>query len=313
MHTITNTFLYVVERPVNQTMHFTRSETFGPEGPSSVITTQTISTTKPARPQPEGLRARYTPIGVPAPKPAITLPNKAVANVASQDASTSTPSKSSSKKKRKHTEDGEDGSVATAISTPIPIPKKDNANPNNKNIPAEKSAKKQKTNRNSTPKRETPVPLPMPYMSSGGNSANSGPKFTSFTTSSAPPRARMSASPGAALPVTQVPVKLTPVPVPNLPKSTSFSTAYSSDGPSASQHSGNSKSMTTAAAAKKAERERKKVEQEAEKEAKRMERERKRAEKEQKKAEKDAAVASKIPSKVSSVPVPHFENGRRVI
>lgn len=312
MYTITNTSLYVVERPVNQTMHFTRSETFGPEGPSSVVTTQTISTTKPARPQPEGLRARYTPIGVPAPTPAITLPNKAVTNVASQDASTSTPSKSSSKKKRKHTDDGEDGSVATAISTPIPVPKKDNANPNNKNNPAEKSAKKQKTNRNSTPKRETPVPLPMPYMSSDGNSANSGPKFTSFT-SSATPRARMSASPGAALPVTQVPVKLTPVPVPSLPIATSFSTAYSSDGPSASQYSGSGKSTVTAAAAKKAERERKKAEQEAEKEAKRLERERKKAEKEQKKAGKVAAVASKIPSKVSSVPVPHFENGRPVI
>ncbi|KAL2274309.1 hypothetical protein FJTKL_03299 [Diaporthe vaccinii] len=96
-------------RPVDQTMHFTRSETFLPEGPASVTTTQTVSkTTRPARPQPEGLRARYTPLGVPASKkplaPIAGSEDNPVTNVTAQEATAISTPKSSSKKKRKHDE-----------------------------------------------------------------------------------------------------------------------------------------------------------------------------------------------------------------
>ncbi|KAI3401110.1 hypothetical protein diail_256 [Diaporthe ilicicola] len=204
-------------RPVNQTMHFTRSETFPPEGPASVTTTQTISkTTRPARPQPEGLRARYTPLGVPASKPTLTpiagsQKNKSLSNVAAkEEAAISTP-KSSSKKKRKH--DGENGPAATPAN-------KDSS----KSASAEKSAKKQKTNRDhehtvdrQPSRRETPVPLP-PHFSAGSSpspslsSSRAGPAAPSATQPA--PVARRSASPGARLPSTQLPPKQTPIPIP---------------------------------------------------------------------------------------------------
>lgn len=200
-----------VNHEINQTIHFTRSETFPPGGPASVTTTQTVSTTKPARPQPEGLRARYTPLGVRAPEP--TLPahvGKAVAQ--DNTATTST----SSKKKRKHRDDGEDGSAATtsAIITPV-VP---TAASNKKNNSTENSAKKQKTgrsesmtsqssivnnykNRHSLPalRKETPVPLP---------------PMVHFPSATQPAPGRPSSSPTRALPATQAPVTHTPAPIP---------------------------------------------------------------------------------------------------
>ena len=198
-------------------MHFTRSETFPPEGPASVTTTQTVSkTTRASRPQPEGLRARYTPLGVPASKKALapnaSSENKSVANVAAQEVAAISTPKSSSKKKRKH--DGENGPEATPAI-------KDSS----KSASAEKSAKKQKTIRDDehtadgqAGRKETPVPLP-PYRSSVGSSSS-----TNFSVpraaSAAPPATqptpvhRRSASPGARLPSTQLPSKQTPVPIP---------------------------------------------------------------------------------------------------
>lgn len=185
-------------------MHFTRSETFPPEGPAILTTTQTVSTTKPARPQPEGLRARFTPVGVPSPKPTITpiVPpkNKAVVSSAAQDniSSSSTP-KGSSKKKRKHRDDGEDGPTAAFISTPVSNKETSNAVPSGgikKNPPAEKSAKKQKIGNGQTLGKQTPVPVP----STG---------YSSVISASQPidrSQSRSSLSPGATLPATQVPV-----------------------------------------------------------------------------------------------------------
>lgn len=207
----------LVGRPVNQTMHFTRSETFPPEGTASVTTTQTVSkTTRPARPQPEGLRARYTPLGVPAskqPLPAIASPekNKSVANVAAQEAATISTPRSSSKKKRKH--DGENGPAATPAH-------KDSS----KSASAEKSAKKQKTNRDhehvtdgQASQKETPVPLPPHFNASSNPSTNlSSPRAGSAAPSATQPGpvSRRSASPGARLPSTQLSAKQTPVPIP---------------------------------------------------------------------------------------------------
>lgn len=205
----------LVGRSVDQTVHFTRSETFLPEGPASVTTTQTVSkTTRPARPQPEGLRARYTPLGVPASKqtlaPLPSTENQTLANAASQEASTiSTPK--SSKKKRKH--DGENGPLATPAT-------KDSS----KSASAEKSAKKQKIIREyehiadeQLGRKETPVPLP-PHLSVG---SSSGSKFSSPRAASAVPPAtqpapvhRRSDSPGGRLPSTQLPSKQTPIPIP---------------------------------------------------------------------------------------------------
>lgn len=208
----------LVGRPVDQTMHFTRSETFIPGGPSSMTTTQTVSkTTRPARPQPEGLRARYTPLGVPASnKPlnpqASPEKNKSVANVAAQEAAAVSTPKSSSKKKRKH--DGENGPVATPVTKEL-----------SKSVSAEKTAKKQKTgNRNDehaaegpTGRKETPVPLP-PHLSVG---SSPGTNFSRPRAASAVPPAtqphpvsKRSASPGARLPSTQLPPKQTPIPIP---------------------------------------------------------------------------------------------------
>lgn len=208
----------LVGRSVDQTLHFTRSETFIPDGPSSMTTTQTVSkTTRPARPQPEGLRARYTPLGVPASKKPLNPQaspekNKSVANVAAQEAAAVSTPKSSSMKKRKH--DGENGPVAT------PVTKE-----SSKSASAEKTAKKQKTgNRNDeyaaggpAGRKETPVPLP-PHLNVG---SSPGTKFSRPRAASAVPPAtqphpvsKRSASPGARLPSTQVPPKQTPIPIP---------------------------------------------------------------------------------------------------
>lgn len=306
-----------VERPVNQTMHFTRSETFPPEGPASLITTtQTVSTTKPARPQPEGLRARFTPVGVPSPKPTITPVNppkaKAVASSAAQDSSIdSTPKAGSSKKKRKHRDDGEDGPAATLISTPVfqkDAPSSSAAVPSGgtkKNTPAEKSAKKQKTGNRAAPRKETPVPVPsIGYSSGSGSRSNS---FVGGVSASQPvARSRSSLSPGATLPATQVPVpfysrpsmspgaplhathaplpvsaKQTPVPIPR------------AGGPS-SVTSSSSRPPADAAAGV---------------DEKQLKKERKKAAKDSVKVEK--AVATKD-RKVSQVPVPRFVGGKPV-
>ncbi|KAL1873927.1 hypothetical protein Daus18300_003799 [Diaporthe australafricana] len=199
-------------RPVNQTMHFTRSETFPPEGPASVTTTQTVSkTTRPARPQPEGLRARYTPLGVPASKKPLTpiagsQKNKSVANVAAQEAAAISTPKSSSKKKRKH--DGENGPAATPAN-------KDSS----KSASAEKSAKKQKTNRDrertvdgQASGKETPVPLPTHFSANSSSSPRAGTAAPSATQPA--PVVKRSASPGVRLPSTQLPAKESPIPIP---------------------------------------------------------------------------------------------------
>lgn len=250
-------------------MHFTRSETFPPEGPASVTTTQTVSTTKPARPQPEGLRARYTPLGVPSPKPTITAPvlakSKAVTKVAEQDVAATSPSKASpSKKKRKHRDDGEDGPAAT-VSTPA---QKNSGAVGKKNTPAEKSAKKQKTN-NEAARKETPILPPLP--SHGGESR---PNSVASASSQPAPRSRTSISPGVGLPATQIPsAKKTPIPIPTLP-------IYPSAGPS-------SGSEETAKERKKAE---------------------KKVEKERKRAEKGASkAAEKTAAKVTQVPTPQYD------
>jgi hypothetical protein len=207
----------LVGRPVDQTMHFTRSETFIPDTPSSVTTTQTVSkTTRPARPQPEGLRARYTPLGVPASKKNLNPPaspeKKSVANVAAQEAAALSTPKSSSKKKRKH--DGENGPVAT------PATKE-----HSKSASAEKPAKKQKTSSRNDEKaaqgpssrKETPVPLPphLPVGSSSGSSPSRlGPASAVSPATQPHPVSKRSASSGRHLPSTQIPFKQTPVPVP---------------------------------------------------------------------------------------------------
>lgn len=184
-------------------MHFTRSETFPPGGPASVTTTQTVSTTKPARPQPEGLRTRYTPLGVPSQKPTIMEPVSSK-NKATAAAVTDTPGKSS-KKKRKHRDDGENGPATTIT------PARKEPSSGEKNITAEKSTKKQKTSnqtdRVGTPRRETPVPLP-PQIN-GGYRSSSNPPATQPA-----PRSRSSMSPGVSLPATRIPAKQTPVPLP---------------------------------------------------------------------------------------------------
>lgn len=203
-------------------MHFTRSETFPPEGPASVVTTQTISTTKPVRPQPEGLRARYTPLGVPSPKPTINAPvsakNKAVAKAAEQDAAVASTPKASKKKRKHRDDDGEDGPAAT-VSTPVQ--KDAAATGNKKNTPAEKSAKKQKTGDKAPPRKETPVLPPVP-----GSRSNSISIASASSSSQPAPWSRTSLSPGVALPATQIPTaKRTPVPIPTLP-------SYSSAGAS---------------------------------------------------------------------------------
>ncbi|KAK7736395.1 hypothetical protein SLS63_003373 [Diaporthe eres] len=203
-------------RPVDQTMHFTRSETFLPEGPASVTTTQTVSkTTRPARPQPEGLRARYTPLGVPASKkplaPIAGSEDNPVANVAAQEATAISTPKSSSKKKRKH--DGENGPVATPAT-------KDPS----KSASAEKSVKKQKIIRDhehtadgQAGRKETPIPLP-PLLGVGSSSVTNSSRQRA--TSAAPtatqptPVHRQSDSPGGRLSSTQVPSKQTPIPIP---------------------------------------------------------------------------------------------------
>lgn len=204
--------LDIVERPVNQTMHFTRSETFPADGPASIVTTQTVATTKPARPQPEGLKARYTPLGVPSPKPTLAPPaNSKKRNAASQETAAT-----SSKKKRKHANDGENGPAATTPTQKETPSKKTNA---------ETPAKKQKTSKNVQEKapvaqsghKETPVPLP-PQVNGGASAKKpraTKPKAPPVPSASQPaPASRRSASPGAALPSTQIPAKQTPVPIP---------------------------------------------------------------------------------------------------
>lgn len=206
----------LVGRPVDQTMHFTRSETFLPEGPASVTTTQTVSkTTRPARPQPEGLRARYTPLGVPASKKPLTpiagSDDKSVADVAAQEATAISTPKSSSRKKRKH--DGENGPVATPATTD-----------SSKSTSAEKSVKKQKIIRDhehtadgQASRKETPVPLP-PHLSVGSSSGTnpSGPRGASAVPPATQPAPvhRRSDSPGGRLASTQLPSKQTPIPIP---------------------------------------------------------------------------------------------------
>lgn len=178
-----------------------------------MTSTQTVVTTKPARPQPEGLRARYTPLGVANPKPTITAPPPVQKAATSVAAALSVPG-ASSKKKRKHSDNGEDGPIATAVTTPT---RKDTPS-GKKNPTAEKSAKKQKTRNKadqpSVPRQQTPVPVPT-RINGAYRSGSSAPATQPA------PRSRSSASPGAGLPATQVKFKQSPIPLPPIPKTTS--------------------------------------------------------------------------------------------
>lgn len=203
---------FTVNRSVTHSMHITRSETHTPGGPVSVTTTQTITNTKPARPQPEGLRTRYTPLGVPSPKPTITAPASSEKAATSVAPATGLP-EASPNKKRKHREDGEDGPIAATFTTPV---RKETPS-GKKNPTAEKSAKKQKTNRKenqaSAPRNQTPVPVPAQI--------NGAYRSSSIPPATQPARSRSSASPGLALPTTQVPIKRSPIPLPAMLKATS--------------------------------------------------------------------------------------------
>lgn len=196
-------------------MHITRSETFGPGGASSVTTTQTVVTTKPARPQPEGLRARYTPLGVASPKPTFTIPPPTQKAATSVAAAPRVP-EASPKKKRKNRDDGEDGPIAAVTFT---TPNRKDTPSGKKNPTAEKSAKKQKTSHEpdlpSVPKQQTPVPVPVPAQINGTYRSGSVASATQPA-----PRSRSSASPGAGLPATQVKVRQSPVPLPAILRTT---------------------------------------------------------------------------------------------
>lgn len=239
-----------------------------------MTTTQTVVTTKPARPQPEGLRARYTPLGVANPKPTFTAPPPTQEAATSVAATPSVP-EASSKKKRKHRDDGEDGPIATTFTTPN---RKDTPS-GKKNPTAEKSAKKQKISNEadqpSVPRQQTPVPVPTRINGayrSGSSAAATRPA----------PRSRSSASPGAGLPATQVKVKQSPIPLPPILRTTS-SAQLGTPSPSLAED-------------KKREQPVKKVKKE-----KKI------------KAEKDASPAIQTPRKMTQILLPKFDSkGRRI-
>ncbi|KAI1757641.1 DNA-directed RNA polymerase I subunit RPA34.5-domain-containing protein [Xylaria castorea] len=78
---------------IDSTVHLRRMAKFGPGGEVHATATDNyVPVPKPVREQPEGLRVRYTPIGVPAPTVSSTAPTK----------STSTDASSSLAKKKAH-------------------------------------------------------------------------------------------------------------------------------------------------------------------------------------------------------------------
>ncbi|KAI0389078.1 hypothetical protein F5Y17DRAFT_450388 [Xylariaceae sp. FL0594] len=213
-----------LNRGIDSTVHLRRMAKFGPGGEASAKATDDyVPKPKPVREQPEGLRARYTPIGVPTPiplpspitasqtkgqvQPASASANKSDVEMTSPLPTTTPASKAKSSKlnskkerKRKHATE-EDASAPTEAQTSTP-----------KEQPA-KRLKAQEANA----KKQTPVQPPViAAISSSATSVKETPKKTKQKKDNGKkdqtpkPMATPSSTPITA-------IKQTPVPLPTIP------------------------------------------------------------------------------------------------
>ncbi|GAW13264.1 hypothetical protein ANO14919_026440 [Xylariales sp. No.14919] len=189
-----------LNRGIDSTVHLRRMAKFGPGGEvHATATDDYVPIPKPIREQPEGLRARYTPIGVPTPPiPSVAPTKRTTASAPSSEsgsdgesdvemttppASIATPSRKKSAKsdvtngdrKRKHS--GDEDQAAKRLKGGQSTEKKHNPvqalNPSDATPPKKSSTKntdkKEKPKKAKTPKsttmtsataKQTPIPLP---------------------------------------------------------------------------------------------------------------------------------------------------------
>ncbi|KAI1098091.1 DNA-directed RNA polymerase I subunit RPA34.5-domain-containing protein [Jackrogersella minutella] len=184
-----------LNRGIDSTVHLRRVAKFGPGGTVSATATDDYAPIpKAIREQPEGLRPRFTPIGVPNPTPSQAPPSKqTVAEPISQ-----LPASSKSSKSKK--QDAVNGQLKRKYpggeiqSTPIQEAQ-----------PQEKAAKRPKIAESTS--KGTPVPVPIP--SQAAPALNGTP--SRLATPSNKDKAKKDKK------YTMIPTKQTPVPVPTVP------------------------------------------------------------------------------------------------
>ncbi|XXH01506.1 hypothetical protein Hte_007866 [Hypoxylon texense] len=207
-----------VNRAVDSTVHLRRVAKFGPNGAiSSTVTNEYTPIPKPIRQQPQNLKPRFTPIGVPTPTPPPVQSLKARPTSATQTDEESgsevdsdegmaevpaspppaTPTRSKGSKKL--------SSVNGQLKRKHPGDEGDRPAPVQSSQLSEKSAKRSKTVKSSTSKvsstKETPILPSTPALASNG----------------APLKASTSLNKDKTKSATKPPNKLTPVPVPIIP------------------------------------------------------------------------------------------------
>lgn len=111
--------MIIVNHNIDSTVHLRRMAKFGPGGEvQATATTNYVPVPKPIREQPDGLQVRYTPIGVPAPAPAlprITPTGLIPANPSLSQAKTTTRVESSSSSEGESESDSD-----VEMTTPLP-------------------------------------------------------------------------------------------------------------------------------------------------------------------------------------------------
>ncbi|KAI1768450.1 DNA-directed RNA polymerase I subunit RPA34.5-domain-containing protein [Hypoxylon sp. FL1150] len=197
-----------LNRGINDTVHLRRIAKFGPDGAiSATATDEYTPVPKPIRQQPQNLKPRFTPIGVPTPMPPpieslkvhptlATETEQSEADFDSDSQAPATPTRAKGAKKsnvkngvlkRKHPEDEGDKSTSTKAAT-----------------------KRAKTTKSTTTKvsstKETPVRPPTQPSQTNGASAPA-------TKGKAKAAKKEKKDPRSSVP----PAKLTPVPVPSFP------------------------------------------------------------------------------------------------
>ncbi|KAI3339116.1 DNA-directed RNA polymerase I subunit RPA34.5-domain-containing protein [Ustulina deusta] len=208
-----------LNRGIDSTVHLRRMAKFGPDGEiHAAATDDFVPIPKPFREQPEGLRVRYTPIGVPTPPISSAAPAKNTSvDASSSQAETRVGVHSSSSESESENESDVDMTTPTASIAPASQTKsaksgltngdrkRKHSSDENK---AAKRLKAEQTTKVSSAKKQTPVQAPNPSATpSQKSSAKAKDKKE---------KAKKEKTPKSAV-MTSTPAKQTPVPLPSYP------------------------------------------------------------------------------------------------
>lgn len=208
-----------MSRGLNDTVHLRRIAKFGPDGAiSATATDEYTPTPKPIRQQPQNLKPRFTPIGVPTATPPPVESLKTRPALATETGESEVDSDQDmtdvGKSQMPETPTRPKGSKKSSATNGM-LKRKHPEDEGDKSTSAKASTKRAKTTKSSTAKssstKETPVQPPTQPALSNGKSSNAS---TAAIKSKAKPAKKDKKDSRKS---SVLPSKLTPVPVPSIP------------------------------------------------------------------------------------------------